>query len=107
VGEESPARLIEELKKFKERVQKAAGVDEIIVFGSAASGSVRENGDVDLIIVSKKYEGKHFVDRAVELYNHWHLPYPVDFICLSPSEFERMKRRVSLVSEALKHGIRL
>lgn len=107
MGEEKSVWIVEELRKFKRKVKDELGVDEVIVFGSAAEGVVRKDGDVDLIIVSREYEQKHFVDRGIELYDYWHLPYPVDFICLSPTEFERMKKEVSIVSEALKHGIRL
>jgi len=107
MGEKKVVEIVKELRKFKRRVKNALGVDEIILFGSAAKGTLRKDGDVDLIIVSKRFERKHFVDRGVKLYDYWHLPYPVDFICLSPKEFERMKKEVSIINEALKHGIRV
>jgi hypothetical protein len=31
----------------------------------------------------------------------------VDFICYTPEEFEKLKKEVSIVSEALKEGIEI
>src|SRR3989338_5829633 len=41
----------------------------------------------------------------------WHVKhkigYPVDFICYTPDEFNRLKHEVSIVSEALREGIEI
>ncbi|MBI4182358.1 MAG: nucleotidyltransferase [Candidatus Aenigmarchaeota archaeon] len=64
-----------------------------------------EHSDVDLILVSSAFEGKSFFKRSLGLYSYWKSAYPVDFICLTGREFERMRKGVSIVSEALREGI--
>jgi len=33
--------------------------------------------------------------------------YPVDFLCYTPEEFEKLRKRISIVSVALKTGIEI
>jgi len=73
------------------------------VKGNSVKGNFGENSDIDLIIISDKFEGLSSLKRPVELYLEWDLDYPVDFICFTTKEFEKLKRRVSLVKEALKN----
>lgn len=95
--------LIDSVEKFK----KMIGAEKIILFGSYARGEYDEHSDVDLILVSKNFEGKKFHSRFKGLWLKWKFGLPVDFIPLTPREFERQKKRVSIVSEALKEGIKI
>ncbi|MEM2619521.1 MAG: hypothetical protein QW356_08630, partial [Candidatus Hadarchaeales archaeon] len=61
----------------------------------------------DLILISKSFEGKNFFERLRGLWLKWKLQKPVDFIPYTPEEFQRLKTKVSLVSEALKEGIEI
>jgi predicted nucleotidyltransferase len=69
--------ILSELKMFirKHMVEKA------LLFGSFARGEQREDSDIDLILVSKQFEGKSAFKRPVRFYMDWHLGYPVDFLC--------------------------
>ncbi len=96
--------IIEELKQFKKTVSKKEDVESIIFFGSRASGKHGRDSDIDLVVVSEKFRTKS-CGRGAKLYEYWKLPYPVDFICYTPEEFNRLKKRVSIVSEALREGI--
>ena len=100
-------KIVEGVKQFKEKSKKEFGVDKIIMFGSAASGKMNRHSDIDLIIVSKKFSKKSFFKRPLGLRKFWSLDYPVDFLCYSPEEFEREKKRVSIVSEAIREGIEI
>ena len=75
-----------------------------MLFGSRATNKFREESDVDLIIVGE-FKGKNNLKRAPPLYFQWHLDLPVDFLCYTPKEFNKLKKRVSIVKEALDHGI--
>jgi len=97
------SRLIKELKFFKVK----NNIDAIYLFGSRASGKVNKWSDVDLIIVSKRFKGKGLLDRAPALYMKWNLKYPVDMLCYTPGEFKKFNKQVSIVSEAVKNGIRI
>jgi len=96
--------IVRRLKEFKESLSSERKVDRMIFFGSRASGKSGEWSDIDLIIVSPSFEGVKN-GRGASLYKHWQLGYPVDFLCYTPEEFNRLRRRVSIVSEALKEGI--
>jgi len=84
----------------------------IILFGSRARGDALKESDIDLIVVSKAFEGVGFTDRATYilkiLWREGALPpVDVDLLCYTPEEFEEMKKRISIVSEALKYGVEL
>jgi hypothetical protein len=104
MGEATP-EVMETLKKFKKGVQKY-GVEKIILFGSQASGGAGGSSDVDLLIVSDEREKLSLLRK---LYHEWHviqkIDYPVDFICYTPEEFERLKKQVTLVKKAVEEGV--
>ncbi|MBI3413636.1 MAG: nucleotidyltransferase domain-containing protein [Candidatus Aenigmarchaeota archaeon] len=104
MGKERVAEVIEIIRgigKFKEKI----GVEKVILFGSYARGDFKKYSDVDLILIGKKFKGKNFIKRYKGLWLKWDLDKPVDFICYSPEEFEKERKRVSIVSTALKEGI--
>ena len=99
--------LIKELKRFKENTKTRIDVSQIILFGSQAKGNTHKDSDVDLIVVSKDFEGKKFRYRAAELYDYWNLEYAVDFLCYTPKEFQRFSRQATIIREALKNGVEI
>ena len=100
-------KIVEEIKKFKKRIEKKFHVDEIIIFGSVARGEMSKHSDIDLIVVSKKFGMKDFFKIVPKLYGEWYLRYPVDFLIYNKKEFNKLKKEVSIVSEALREGIRI
>ncbi|MHA1470725.1 MAG: nucleotidyltransferase domain-containing protein [Candidatus Asgardarchaeia archaeon] len=96
---------IEEIKEFLRRISKKYKIRRAIIFGSAARGEFGEDSDVDLIIVSDFFKDKSPLERPVPLYLEWDLDYPVDFICYTIEEFEKIKKRPSIVKIALEEGI--
>ncbi len=97
--------IMDELKKFKQTVEKNAGVSKVILFGSLAEGTATKDSDVDLIIVSPAFSKLNFFKRGALMYDYWKPLLPVDFLCFTPEEFEQRKKGVTIVSHALKHGI--
>ncbi len=97
-------KLIKELEDFKKRIEEKYGVNTIILFGSRATGKYQEDSDVDLIIVGQ-FSGRNSLTRSPLLYDYWDLDLPVDFLCYTPEEFEKLKNKVSIVREALSEGI--
>ena len=96
-------KIIEEIKNFKKKIN----AEKIIIFGSFARGEFGENSDIDLILVSKNFRGKKFHERYKGLWLKWNLNIPVDFLCYTPEEFEKLKKGVNIVSEAVKEGIEI
>lgn len=102
-------KLVNKIKNFKVSIKNKYKVNKMILFGSRASGKPHKDSDVDLMIVSPDFKGKKSFKRSPELYLEWHLKsnidLPVDFLCYTPKEFNKLKKRVSIVKEALAHGI--
>lgn len=93
------------VNNFKENLMKKIPIKKIILFGSRAWGKPKRWSDFDLIIVSDKFKNIKSFRRASEMYDSWDADYPVDFICLTPGEFNKLKKGITIVSEALKKGI--
>ncbi len=99
--------IIKKLREFKENLKKKISINEIIFFGSRVSGEFHKDSDIDLIIVSKDFEEKKFRYRAIGFYEYWDLDYPVDFLCYTPEEFNKLKNQITIVREAVKEGIEI
>ena len=97
--------LIDGLKGFKKNLSRDMEIERIIFFGSRAHGHPSKDSDIDLLIVSEKFSDQKFYKRPVKLYDYWNLDYPVDFLCYTPEEFNRLSKQVTIVREALKTGI--
>ncbi len=80
----------------------------LILFGSRARGDFVEDSDFDLIVVSDDFEGVRSYERAPELYKTWDSNnYSVDFVCLTSSEFDKMKNRPTIIKNAVIEGIEI
>jgi len=101
MDEKESKRVINGIKKFKEKIK----ADKIVIFGSFARGEFGKHSDIDIILVSRKFKGKNFHSRFKGLWLKWDLDLPVDFIPYTPEEFDKLKKEVSIVSEALREGI--
>lgn len=99
--------IVKQLIKFKTELEKNVPVDKIIFFGSRAKGKFHPDSDIDLIIVSPKFRRLNFFTRGAKMYDYWNLNYPVDFLCYTPEEFNKLKRQVTIVKEALEEGIEI
>lgn len=98
-------KAVERLKEFKNEAAEKFSIDKMIFFGSRVGGKYHKDSDIDLIVVSKKFRGMSFFKRVAKMYDFWRLSYPVDFICYTPEEYNRLRGEVSIVSEALREGI--
>ena len=92
------------LKEIVHRVLAAAKPDKIILFGSAASGSMTRDSDIDLLII----EGNPGDLRKQSLRireNLIGLGYPFDVIVISTEWFEESKEVIGGIAyPANKYG---
>jgi len=101
-----PAALVKDLRGFRRRLEEGVGpVSRLLLFGSQASGRAGADSDVDLVVVSPAFAGKPYLTRAAQAWDCWNLPHPVDFLCYTPEEFDRLRREVTIVREALEEGV--
>ena len=94
------------INDFIKRINKEFKVELAVLFGSRARGDYLENSDYDVLIVSKDFENMFFTTRISELYKFWkYFPIDIEPLCYTPEEFEKMKKRIGIVQQALKEGI--
>ena len=88
--------------------QKGIDVDRIVVFGSYARGEEKKGSDIDIIIVSRNFEGKDIFER-VEIASGLHRELvektmmPADIMYYSPTEWE--KGNSLIINQAKEEGI--
>ena len=80
---------------------------EVLVFGSRARGTQLKESDLDLMVVSRLFEGIPFIERAHRVLWTLRTPFPVELLCYTPEEFEQKKTEIGLVRIASEEGIDL
>ncbi len=55
--------------------------------------------------MSTKFKAMNKLDRAYLIEKKWEFDYPVDFLCSTPEEFNKLKKQVTIIREAVKTGI--
>ena len=100
-------KIIDDLKKFKEKISKDYEIEKFIFFGSRSVGKPNKDSDVDIMLVSRNFNGKSVLKRSPELYLKWDLEYSVDFLCYTPEEFDNLRNKITIVREAARKGIEI
>jgi predicted nucleotidyltransferase len=92
------------LNEVVRRVLSVGRPDRIILFGSAATGQMTKDSDVDLLVVEPAPANTH--ERSVEIRAAvGDIGYPVDVIVMRTERFERTKRVVGGIAyPANKYG---
>ena len=98
-GKPDPAVLATIIRE----VVEAAGPEKIVLFGSAARGTMGPNSDYDILVIKK---GKFSHDRVAEaIYRNLSGAAPVDVVVASTTEVERYRDAFCLViCPALREG---
>jgi predicted nucleotidyltransferase len=79
--------------------------EHMILFGSRATGTPREDSDIDLLLVAKRFRGIRFVDRRFHVKTTLDFPPRVDLLCYSPEEFEQLRDGFGLVADICREGV--
>jgi uncharacterized protein len=92
------------LDEVVRRVLTVARPDRIILFGSAATGQMTEDSDLDLLVVEP--EAADTRDRSVRIRRALgDVCYPVDVIVMSSARFEETKNLIGGIAyPARKYG---
>ena len=85
-------------------------LDTVLLFGSRTRNDYVEESDIDILVVSKDFEGIKWYKRGGEFQRSWdyqNLPTP-EIICLTPEEFEERKSKLGdVVRRAVQEGVRV
>ena len=92
------------LNEVVRRVLTVASPDRIILFGSAATGQMNKDSDIDLLIVEPAPANTH--ERRVEIRDAvGDVGFPVDVIVMRTERFEATKRWIGGIAyPANKYG---
>ncbi|MCL4365122.1 nucleotidyltransferase domain-containing protein [Candidatus Marsarchaeota archaeon] len=80
-------KIMNIVKRFKEKVANRYGIKRIILFGSAARGEMKKDSDIDLMVVVKKPVKRLIGNLSLEWHISQGIDYPVDFIGYTERDF--------------------
>lgn len=88
-------------------IAKKISVEKVMLFGSAVSGTIDRDGDIDLLIISPSFTGMDATERFDLLYtarvNPLTQSVPMDIFGLTPAEYDHAQI-TSIVSEVKETG---
>lgn len=92
-----------EIKKIVEQIVKGYKPEKVILFGSFASGSPKENSDVDLVVIKKTKV--RFIERLKEIAKIVKSWTAFDILVYTPREWqEALKEGNYFIEEITKTG---
>ncbi|MGQ0797296.1 MAG: nucleotidyltransferase domain-containing protein [Methanobacteriota archaeon] len=92
-------------RRFLNRLVQVPRPERVILYGSRARGTHRPTSDYDLLIVTTRFRGVPWVQRAALAIRLWDLPVDFEPICLTPEEFRRRSKEISIVGVAAREGV--
>ena len=91
------------IQKFKQALESNIRVEQVILFGSYAEGTAREDSDIDLVVISPSFSGKTYWERIDILTEAIYTVFaPIEASAFTPDEWKSEK---SLLSDYAKNGI--
>ncbi|MBW1700369.1 MAG: nucleotidyltransferase domain-containing protein [Deltaproteobacteria bacterium] len=92
------------IQKFKQALESQnVQVDQLILFGSHAVGTAREDSDIDLVVISPSFSGKTYWERIDILTEAIYAVFaPIEASAFTPDEWQSGK---SLISDYAKDGV--
>ncbi|MBI3027508.1 nucleotidyltransferase domain-containing protein [Candidatus Woesearchaeota archaeon] len=100
-------RTDKKIESFAETIKNKFDIDKLIFFGSRAKGTYKKGSDYDFILVSKDFRGIKFTDRTSKIYPYWKYKDSIEPLCYTPKEFNKLKKQITIVREAVEHGIEI
>ena len=92
------------VKRFKNALESInIQVDQLILFGSHAEGTAREDSDIDLVVISSSFSDKSYWERINILTDAIYQVFaPIEASAFTPDEWKSEK---SLISDYAKNGV--
>jgi predicted nucleotidyltransferase len=94
---------VNEIEEFGKRIGEEFGAEKVILFGSYAQGTAKQDSDVDLLIVTA-FEGRS-VDKSVQIRLKLRPAFPVDLLIRTPEKIrQRLEIGDQFIKDILKEG---
>lgn len=96
--------VIKALKQFGKALEShGVQVEHLILFGSQATGTAREDSDIDVVVISSSFAGKGYWERIDVLSEAIYQVFaPIEATAFTPEEWEA---RDSLIFDYARDGI--
>ncbi len=107
MGRKPDAKTMSLLRGHIGFLKRTFSPERIILFGSRARGDHLEESDIDLLVVSSKFEKIPFRERMIAAYGRWGKKTDLEQICYTPQELERKRKEIGIVRQALSEGIEI
>lgn len=83
------------------------GATKGILFGSRVRGDALTTSDVDLVVISDRFEGIPFARRLNLVQDQWESNLFLEALPYTPDEFTRLSQTRGVVRAALEEGIEI
>ena len=92
------------VKRFKNALESInIRVEQLILFGSQAEGTAREDSDIDLVVISSSFANKSYWERINILSDAiYEVLAPIEASAFTPDEWKSKK---SLITDYAKNGV--
>ena len=100
-----PTTALEELRAKLPELRQELAPKHVILFGSHARDEATEDSDIDVIFVAESFARVKAPNRHRLIFKHIWRDRSVDAICLTPAEFEKLRKWPGVVSTACEEGI--
>ncbi|MBM3498066.1 MAG: nucleotidyltransferase domain-containing protein [Armatimonadetes bacterium] len=106
-----PSRPRAEIRRFLaaalDRIVGRFRPEALVFFGSRLDGTPHEWSDIDLLIVSREFQGMRVLPRMARFRKVAQPHIRVDAICYTPRELEYMMTQPSMVGDVMATGLRI
>jgi len=93
------------LQDYLNRIVAEYDPQHLILFGSRATGTPREDSDIDLLIVAERFREIPFVDRRYHVKTTLAPVRGLDLLCYTPEEFEQLRDGFGLVADICRENL--
>jgi predicted nucleotidyltransferase len=90
--------------RYLPRIRRTFEPTEVWVFGSRVRGDALEDSDLDVVVVSPRFEGMAWPDRSVRLLLAARVTDAVELLCYTPAEFREKREEYGIVRAAVEEG---
>jgi predicted nucleotidyltransferase len=98
--QESRRRLLQmEIDRYLRLLQEHYPPEKVLLFGSMATGHIKEWSDLDLVII--KDTDKRFLNRSKEVMQLLRPKVGVDILVYTPAEFAQLSQERAFVQEEI------
>jgi len=82
-------------------------VQKVIIFGSQAKGTFKEDSDIDIVVISNEFDKMGLWEKAKYLGRAARgIPHPIEAIGFSTSQLENSKQG-TLIDEVKRNGVEI